>query len=661
METHERIQKSEVLTKQAEQRAARPEQQSAHPAHRLQQAVGNLYVQAKLARQAVPSAEDTNLLEMPSILRDVLRFPAQSPAAATPAPLPGVSALLQASSARLEASSFSSDSGLLQRKGDCGSSKSPLVENCTECNSRALQRKLTIGASNDPMEEEADRIADQVLATSAQPVIASALPRIQRLSEQRTGQSDVVPASVNHVLASPGSPLELDLRQDMELRFGHDFSRVRVHSGAAAEQSAHDLSASAYTVGADIVFGAGRYAPGMHEGRRLIAHELAHVVQQSGTDGKVFGSYRHVDKEVFVRRVEQRAPSLVIQRQPTPPASTPTYFQLDARTIDVQQKITSAITDAEKNDAKNNALQLVRELEAALAQIQMLNPLPPGVPSADDVRHFIMRVSGSLIQNGFRKEGAEIAKQSTDFQVQATIIEKQLAPYPGTISEEQQFLMELSKIVGIPLPAKQPQESSKSWLETRTATIGRIFASLNNRGLLAASGKALGLELSSSLMDRYFKKSDQDPRPDPLGRVRNLSEDPTSHQLLADCDVLATYAMRLLILQGWTPVGYMMIMTNEIKPDKSGPRDSHVVAIVKRGDAYLGVSNTEFKDLGIFANDTQAFNKLLELALSIYSPRLTQYDAYFLPAPTAGPTAGRYDLRLIDPVNNNLTPVFTAP
>ena len=67
----------------------------------------------------------------------------------------------------------------------------------------------------------------------------------------------------------------------MEPRFGHDFGPVRVHSGVAAEQSAWDMNAQAYTVGQDIVFGTGRFAPGTNEGRWLLAHELAHVVQQS--------------------------------------------------------------------------------------------------------------------------------------------------------------------------------------------------------------------------------------------------------------------------------------------------------------------------------------------------------------------------------------------
>jgi len=68
----------------------------------------------------------------------------------------------------------------------------------------------------------------------------------------------------------------------MEHRFGHDFSRVRVHAGEAAAASAEEVNSHAYTVGRNIVFGAGAYAPGSQRGRRLIAHELTHVVQQRG-------------------------------------------------------------------------------------------------------------------------------------------------------------------------------------------------------------------------------------------------------------------------------------------------------------------------------------------------------------------------------------------
>jgi hypothetical protein len=143
-----------------------------------------------------------------------------------------------------------------------------------------------IGASDDPLEREADRIADRVLAMSADPAVGNGVsPRIQRVSENASAETDTAPASVDRVIASSGNPLDPALRLDMEQRFGHDFSAVRVHSGAAAQESARDVEANAYTVGHHVVFGAGRFAPATHEGRRLIAHELAHIVQQSSAIG----------------------------------------------------------------------------------------------------------------------------------------------------------------------------------------------------------------------------------------------------------------------------------------------------------------------------------------------------------------------------------------
>lgn len=171
--------------------------------------------------------------------------------------------------------------GMLQRKCACGN-KTVASGECPECAKKKnrLQRKLTIGANNDPLEREADRVADQVMGMSTNSSIGSAPLRIQRLTIQPTEQAGTVPASVDHVLASSGSPLEPSLRQDMEQRFGHDFSQVRVHTGSVAEQSTRDVNAHAYTAGHNVVFGTGQFSPGTYEGRKLIAHELTHVVQQ---------------------------------------------------------------------------------------------------------------------------------------------------------------------------------------------------------------------------------------------------------------------------------------------------------------------------------------------------------------------------------------------
>jgi hypothetical protein len=130
--------------------------------------------------------------------------------------------------------------GLLQRKCACGGS--PGVDGeCEECRNKrlTLQRRAANKAEPSP-----------------------------------------VPPIVHEVLSSPGRPLDAATRAFMEPRFGHDFGQVRVHTDARAAESARAVNALAYTVGRDVVFGTGQYEQGTIEGRRLLAHELTHVVQQ---------------------------------------------------------------------------------------------------------------------------------------------------------------------------------------------------------------------------------------------------------------------------------------------------------------------------------------------------------------------------------------------
>lgn len=103
-------------------------------------------------------------------------------------------------------------------------------------------------------------------------------------SLQRAGAgtcgATMAPPIVSQVLRSPGQPLDAPARSYMERSFGRDFSPVRVHTDETAAASARQVNARAYTVGRDVVFGAGQYAPHTAPGRKLLAHELAHVVQQ---------------------------------------------------------------------------------------------------------------------------------------------------------------------------------------------------------------------------------------------------------------------------------------------------------------------------------------------------------------------------------------------
>jgi hypothetical protein len=146
-----------------------------------------------------------------------------------------------------------------------------------------LQPKLLIGAVDDPLEREADRKCTKCEEEE------------EKLQKKEGGAAEVTsgeaPASVHEVLRSPGQPLDAATRAYFEPRFRYDFSKVRVHTDAAAEQSARDVNARAYTVGQSIVFSAGRFAPAAHEGRQLLAHELTHVVQQ-GSIGNLSPSLR---------------------------------------------------------------------------------------------------------------------------------------------------------------------------------------------------------------------------------------------------------------------------------------------------------------------------------------------------------------------------------
>jgi hypothetical protein len=170
----------------------------------------------------------------------------------------------------------------------------------------AIQPKLTVSQTNDPDEREADHVADQVMRMASPSSIndklsfaSDASPKVQRKcgtcedeeekkvqrKESSADSTANAPPIVHDALSSPGQPLDSATRGFFEPRFRHDFSQVRVHTDARASESAQAVNALAYTVGRNLVFNRGQYAPGSQGGQRLIAHELAHVAQQDS--GKV--------------------------------------------------------------------------------------------------------------------------------------------------------------------------------------------------------------------------------------------------------------------------------------------------------------------------------------------------------------------------------------
>jgi peptidoglycan/xylan/chitin deacetylase (PgdA/CDA1 family) len=177
-----------------------------------------------------------------------------------------------------------------------------------------IQNKLTINQPGDQYEQEADRVVEQVMRMPDADFAANVRstssdgPKVQRkcacggsgdeceackekqekeeegLLQRTTAATPVAhataPPIVHEVLRSPGQPLDAATRAFFEPRFGRDFSRVRVHADAQAAQSAAAVNSLAYTVGHDVAFASGQYGAGTREGNRVLAHELAHVVQQ---------------------------------------------------------------------------------------------------------------------------------------------------------------------------------------------------------------------------------------------------------------------------------------------------------------------------------------------------------------------------------------------
>jgi len=156
---------------------------------------------------------------------------------------------------------------------------------CPRC--QAIREQVPVSAPGEALEREADRIAERVMREPAQPVVGEGLVREASGTQLSRAPlrpvavaSPVAPAAIGEALRGPHRPLDATTREFFEPRLGRDLGAVRVHTGAEAAASARALDAQAYTFGRDIVFGAGQYDTGTAAGQRLLAHELAHVVQQ---------------------------------------------------------------------------------------------------------------------------------------------------------------------------------------------------------------------------------------------------------------------------------------------------------------------------------------------------------------------------------------------
>lgn len=240
-----------------------------------------------------------------------------------------------------------------------------------------MQPKLTVGPVDDPLEHEADRVADQVMRMPAP------------LRTERSGSPaspGEAPASVHDVLGAPGHPLDAAARAFFEPQFGHDFADVSIHDDAAAARSARDVGALAYAVGRHVVVDAVRHHPASVAGQRLLAHELAHVVQQRQAGPVV----RRQAAQPAPTGLPDKIPSGTVSRDDVLPVLTAflTRVQTDAGTYSL--KVSAPVWQALRMLVEGDGIAWVRidsflsrkDLPATPDEFarQAVTRLPPVIP-----------------------------------------------------------------------------------------------------------------------------------------------------------------------------------------------------------------------------------------------------------------------------------------
>lgn len=171
-----------------------------------------------------------------------------------------------------------------------------------------FQHELKVSQPGDVYEQEADQLADQIIRMPDKTVQRKYKSCRMKEDEVKISRKASVAgmevsddaASAMEAMRGGGVPLDQSTRNTMESNFGFDFGNVRIHTDERAASSAESVSALAYAMGNDIVFGQGQYQPNTSEGKRLIAHELSHVMQQSAYPKQDFIQRQHTGGHISI-------------------------------------------------------------------------------------------------------------------------------------------------------------------------------------------------------------------------------------------------------------------------------------------------------------------------------------------------------------------------
>ena len=559
--------------------------------------------------------------------------------------------------------------------------------------------------------------------------------------------------SGTHSPLPKGSPQPIPpaLRAQFERGFGHDFSRVRIFATGASAEAVHAAGSRAITWGSDIALAPGQWSPGSAAGRALLAHELAHVVQQAGearprlehktldeeidealanrvTDAKgldpthpdyamnlqSYGFSITHDKDMNLLEEPKDAKAKAEWKRNFQKAeklagrildnSGPKVFQKESRAqmlatdlaaagfIDQAMALAPKITDsgerkfvyqtvlghpAKVSEAQittiaqfqaanasslgdhglftrlttdqgkyaaklgaakvNAALKVVvkayatdADLPLKLAQVMFYHPA-----SRTDFTEWMMTDKRSALlravsEQAYFVEGAQIQTGGKTINPDANTLAWSIGNKQRVTVED---VLALSKASGIAIPAPASRSIGvlKAGLEANTEKIGQAVDKQNPGNPAAA--KALFKQITEAFTWHVPPDASEDIKPDKSGHLTKLTAaGPRNSQLKVDCDVLATYGVRLLTASGFTPIGYMAV-----KPSDNG-RAAHAMALLKHGKTYQAISNSASTELTATTKD-DALKELRDFGLQeAYDANrpLTGYDIFYMDCDAKG-------------------------
>ena len=209
---------------------------------------------------------------------------------------------------------------------------------CPKCKSKTnIQPKLIISSPDDIYEKEANDVTNRVMLMKTPESSTIKRENTEERSKLKNIPKAISPylfSTIKEVLNSPGKPLNEETRAFMEYRFGFNFSNIRIHDDSKSSESAKKINALAYTSKNNIVFNEGKYSPNTNNGKRLLAHELTHVVQQSISTSEQGNVQVSPVSQVHVQRFE--SPEHV-QLGDTAPGPSTGFILLECHTRDLPQ------------------------------------------------------------------------------------------------------------------------------------------------------------------------------------------------------------------------------------------------------------------------------------------------------------------------------------